>query len=273
MIWSFSTLGCPGKSLDEAMLLAKRFGLAALEIRTLCGNNNLVENLKARFGSPEQAAEEVDALALPICALDSSVRVITPTEEDRSELLSLAPWADALKVPSIRVFDGRPKQGAYGAQHKQRAREFFSWWRQAREDKGWRVDIMVETHDILLSTRSIERFQADLPSPVAILWDTHHTWVKGGENPITTWNAIKHWVTHIHVKDKVLPREGLEAAFALPGQGDFPYPTLLTQLVADNFTGAVSLEWEKYWKPELPELEQALEACAQANWWNTRPKS
>jgi len=252
------------------MQLAQRYGMTSLEIRTLQGSNDLIENLKVCFGSRELAAREAGTLPLPICALDSSVRVITPEPEDRSELLALAPWADALKVPSIRVFDGRPRQGPYGANHTRQVRDFFDWWQHAREEYGWQVDVIVETHDVLLTTETIQRFQADLPQPATILWDTHHTWVKGGEDPVTTWDAIQAWVGHIHVKDKRLPSANDEGGFALPGQGDFPFTPLLTRLNNDHYAGPVSLEWERFWKPELPSLEAALEACAQADWWNSR---
>ena len=35
---------------------------------------------------------------------------------------------------------------------------------------------------------------------------------------------------------------------------------MVQTLLAEGYKGAFSLEWEKKWHPELPELEAALEA-------------
>ena len=52
----------------------------------------------------------------------------------------------------------------------------------------------------------------------------------------------------------------------LPGQGEFPMPTL-RKLLAAEFAGPVSFEWEKLWHPYLPELEEALGVAANIDWW------
>ncbi|MBC2602635.1 sugar phosphate isomerase/epimerase family protein [Puniceicoccus vermicola] len=272
MNWSFSTLGCPHRTLQEAFALARRYNLSSLEIRALNGNVNLRDNLIEIFGSPRSACGLAQSLPLPICSLDSSVRVIGPSQEDWTELEALAPWADALNVPSIRVFDGRPRLGDLQETHLQQVRDFFVWWNQKRDDHGWKVDVIVETHDILLTTEAIKRFQSILETPAKILWDTHHTWSKGEEDPQSTWQSIAPWVAHIHVKDRRKgSNPGEPETFALPGEGNFPFATLIPELEAYNFSGPVSLEWEKFWKPELPELSEALEACRRMNWWGSPP--
>jgi sugar phosphate isomerase/epimerase len=62
---------------------------------------------------------------------------------------------------------------------------------------------MAETHDCLTATAAIKTLQANLGEPLAILWDTHHTWKKGGEDPAATWPEIKADVVHVHVKDSI----------------------------------------------------------------------
>jgi sugar phosphate isomerase/epimerase len=121
---------------------------------------------------------------------------------------------------------------------------------------------MVETHDSLLTAAAIARFQAAAPA-TAILWDAHHTWRKGGEDPLVTWRAIHSGVVHVHVKDSIgVPSARHPFTYVLPGDGEFPAAPLLATLQADGFAGPVSLEWEKQWHPYLPSLDTALTVAA-----------
>jgi sugar phosphate isomerase/epimerase len=79
---------------------------------------------------------------------------------------------------------------------------------------------------------------------------------------------VKQWVRHIHIKDSPSPSSKQAAVnYTLPGQGNFPIHPLLKQLRKDHFNGFISLEWEKQWHPDLPELTTALVACRENNWW------
>ena len=64
------------------------------------------------------------------------------------------------------------------------------------------------------------------------------------------------------LRKTLFPRDGspCAAALCLPGEGTFPIAPILKALDADRFDGAVSLEWERKWHPELEPLEQAMEA-------------
>ncbi len=45
------------------------------------------------------------------------------------------------------------------------------------------------------------------------------------------------------------------------------HSVLRDALKADQFTGVLSLEWDRYWHPYLPELDKALHAAARTRWW------
>ena len=82
---------------------------------------------------------------------------------------------------------------------------------------------------------------------------------------LQTWEALGDCVCGVHVKDS--RPEGLSGrAEALPGSGDVPVVQLLKLLREIEFAGPVALEWEKYWHPELPDLEAALKSMSQAGW-------
>jgi sugar phosphate isomerase/epimerase len=199
-----------------------------------------------------------------IAAFDASLHLVGATPAEREHLVALAPWAEALGVHRLRVFDGGKQADAAEVTE---AVSTLRWWQDLRRKHGWQVQVMIETHDSLLTAAAIRRLLAAAPE-VAILWDTHHTWRKGGEDPVVTWPAIRDRVVHVHVKDSIsVPSAKHPFTYVLPGDGEFPLAPLLAALQADVYTGPVSLEWEKLWHPYLPPLEDALRAAAARKWW------
>jgi sugar phosphate isomerase/epimerase len=258
---SFSTLGCPSLSLDQACAMARAHGISAIELRALGGSLDLPSYFSGRGNS---AASIPDAAAgVRIVAFGTSLRLADGTDEDRRKFLEHVPWAEAIGVPRLRVFDGGSISDASSVD---RAAQAAGWWRALRAERGWRTDIMVETHDSLLKSADIHRFAEAAPG-TSILWDSHHTWRKGGEDPAQTWRAIGHHVVHIHVKDSIAgSTPAAPARYVLPGTGEFPMAALRAAL-AGNYNGPLSLEWEKQWHPELAPLEEALRSAAATSWW------
>lgn len=260
----FSSLGCPDLSLDATLALAAAHGIGAVELRALGGTLDLPAYLAAHFGSPARLAAHLRDAPVRIAAFDASLHLVGTNAAERAELLALGPWAEALGVRWLRVFDGgREADAAELAE----AAATVRWWDACRRDRGWRVNLMVETHDSLFTAAAVQRFLAASPD-TAILWDSHHTWRKGGEDPLVTWSALRPAVVHVHVKDGVpVPSARHPFTYVLPGDGDFPIRSLLARLQADGFAGRVSLEWEKQWHPYLPPLADALRVAAERGWW------
>lgn len=295
MLRCFSTLGCPELTLDAARALAARFGLGAIEVRALGGSLDLPAHFAAHHGTPEKLAapraaggaggDRDSAGPRPppvasgkateggrgptsdtvrVVAFNASLRLIGGSAADRDQLLALAPWAEAFGVPWLRVFDGGKHADAAELAE---AAATLRWWRELRARQGWRTDLVVETHDSFFTAAAIGRFLAAAPG-TRMLWDAHHTWRKGGEDPVATWRAIRPAVEHIHIKDSVpVPSARHPYTYVLPGDGGFPVAPLLAALRADGFAGPVSLEWEKVWHPALPPLEEALRTAAERQWW------
>jgi sugar phosphate isomerase/epimerase len=260
---AFSTIGCPQSSLAEALGLAERHGLDGVELRVLGGGMDLPAYLKANHGTPSALALGLGIDAARILALDTSLNLIGGSQDDRDRFLEFVPWAEALGVRWLRVFDGGRAGDAGGIAE---AASCLEWWRRTRAERSWRPDIMVETHGSLTTAAAIGRLLEEAPA-TAILWDTHHTWRKGGEDPVATWRAIRRSVVHVHVKDSSgVPGPRHPYTYVLPGSGEFPMPALLRELRAE-FGGTVSLEWEKLWHPELPDLGSALSAAEARCWW------
>ncbi|MFA6962016.1 MAG: TIM barrel protein [Opitutaceae bacterium] len=261
---TFSSLGCAELSLDEVAALARRHSFRTVELRALAGTTELPTWLSARFESPAAWASHLQTLELSVIAFGTSFRLLNGKEADRAALLAFVPWAEAAGVPWLRIFDGGQTGDAAELAH---AAEVFAWWRDERRRNGWKVDLMVETHDALVTTPRLQAFFNVIPD-AALLWDTHHTWKKGGEDPVATWRAVGARTVHIHVKDSVSRASDRHPfTYVLPGEGEFPMVPLLAELKSSGYQGAVSLEWERLWHPYLPTLETALAAAAKHHWW------
>lgn len=258
----FSTLGCVELSLDAAWALGVTHGLDRLELRGFAGSLDLPAALARAFGSPAGLTAWRAKTSASIVSLDTSGRLMD--EGDMlDELLAHAPWAEAAGARWLRVFDGGK---ALDPAELERAATRLRRWREVRRERGLSVDVTIETHDTLLGSTRIKRFlAATSDEKPALLWDTHHTWRKGGEAPLETWQEIGAAVVHIHVKDS-RRTSGTGWAYVLPGEGEFPMADL-RGVLAREFPGTVSLEWERHWHPDLPPLAAALATAKTNGWW------
>jgi len=265
--WCFSTLGCPELALEEALDLAARFGLRRIEIRSLENRVDMPAYFAEHWKTADRIREQLSRHKLCISSLDTSLKLIGSNGEDRDEFLRFVPWAEELKVPYLRVFDGGTAEGSLRSTERDEAVGTIRWWREKRIQGDWKVDIMVETHNAITSTGACRELQEALHEPVAILWDSHHTWKVKGEDPSATFDAIRTNVPHIHVKDSVPNpdrRNGTE--YRLPGEGDMPLEALLLKLAEEGYAGTVSLEWERMWHPYLDPLVDALDQMKGLGW-------
>lgn len=251
----FSTLGCSELSLREAAALAGQFSIPALELRTISGSLDVPGALKAEFGSPEAFGRWMKASGVTILGLGTSARLFGDGF-DLAEIEPFLPWAVVAGTPYLRVFDGG---NVLDGIHYAMAAERLSQWQDYRRSHGLAVDLMIETHDALTDAGQLAAFARRLPQ-AKILWDSHHTWAKGGAELHATWSVIAPQVVHIHVKDSIPAAKGPE--YVLPGHGTFPIRTLL-DLVPPAIP--VSLEWERHWHKQLPPLADALAAAR--GWW------
>ena len=261
---AFSTLGCSEFTLPQIAALARGSSMNAVELRGVAGELDLPAHFAKTYGTPAALAMEVRRLGLRVVSLDTSFKLADAKDADRASLLAFVPWAEAVGIRWLRVFDGgSPEDPLMQA----KALESLAWWRRERRVNGWSCDIMVETHDALFTAEAINRFTV-AAGGTAILWDSHHTWKRGGEDPVTTWREIHAHVVHIHVKDSISrPSEKFPFTYVFPGDGEFPAVALFAALRVDDYSRVVSLEWERLWHPYLPPLAEALSIAAKREWW------
>ena len=256
----YSTLGAPEFSLAQCEALAGEFGLDFLELRALEGHTDLPALFEERAAEPVRIALRM---------LGSSLRLTEASSADVEAFYGYAALAHRLHIPYLRVFGGGRVGDGVSAAQLARAAECVERVRGEMRARGWKGEILLETHDAFSIPEACLELNRRISKPLNLLWDSHHTWRFGGETPAETWRKIGPLVRHVHYKDSVA--EGRQLRYVLPGDGEFPHAALFEVLHTHAYLGGVSLEWEKLWHPELPPLRDALESFARIAGRNATP--
>lgn len=254
---AFSTLGCTGYSLEEILSLAGRYGVRGLEFR---GVGGVLDNAKIPEFSTEgapAAREKIAAAGLVPVVLGTSCAFHDPKKFDAAILEGIfsVGAADRLGAPFIRVFGNKIPDGDAPL----RVAEGIAAILRATADHP-SVSVLLEVHGDFNRVETLapvaERLAAS--SRFGLIWDVKHTDGGYGDDWAEFYGYFRPLIRHVHIKDAIRAPERL----VLPGKGELPLRAILSLLEADRFGGFVSLEWERKWHPELPPMEDALEAFA-----------
>ena len=256
MRFAYSTLACPGRRLEDALELGAGAGYEGVELRLIDGE--LIDpGMSAQ--DRRRVADACTRAALPVVAVDSSIRVAAPDSggtlaEIRTFLELAAEWG----APTVRVFGGDLPDEPQARQERLAAAADLL--EQASDQAGrLGVRIGVETHDSFLASATVAELLALVPSPwVGAVWDSHHP-CRAGESAGQVYANIGSRLCLAQVKDAARTGTGPDGwQLALLGEGDVPVRDMLGLLLRGGYGGWVSVEWEKRWHPEIDEPETAL---------------
>ena len=249
----FSTLGCSDRSLDEILSLAKSYQTHAIEIRGIGGtlNNREIEaffptNLQRTLQKFESAGIFPSVLGTS-CSFHREEKF----EAAIMEGVGAIRIASALGIPFIRVFGDKLLPNEKEACVDRIVKGLH---RLCQEDE--RVTVLLEIHGdfnteetllpVLDSMSRVKNF--------GLIWDIEHTHQSYGNRWLSFYKFARPYIKHVHIKDYSNARKSL----TLIGDGDIPIAEIVAQLIKDGYNGYLSLEWEKKWHPELPDIETAL---------------
>ncbi len=249
--WGFSSLGCSELSLTEMVKMADKYGYELLELRTLNGSLNLVEELS----KPSEAEVLKELVKANRAEVFGGSFGIVSDGHDREDLLKMARCADEFGIKYIRIFGGAPYAEGLDDLKLRRAEENWRWWNTHK----FNCQLALETHDLLSAAqRCVAVFEA-LGTALPVVWDVHHTRHIGGESIYESFDLLKNHLAELHVKD-CLPDNENKCNLVLPGTGEFPGIELLDLMEKNRTETKVILEHEKHWHPHLPSMPEALEA-------------
>jgi len=254
---AFSTLGCPKWPFSQILDFAQSNGFPAIEIRCILGDLDLPN--RPEF-VPDQLAATKKAIAthgLKVSDLGSSSEMHHSDPDKRAKSIADAKrfidLAEKLDTPYIRIYGNKLEGDRDECIHRVAAgmRELATY------GKPHNVTVIIESHGDFVTSPLLKQVltEADHPN-AALLWDAHHTFVDGHEEPEFTVRELGRWIRHTHLKDSV-PQNG-ERHYVLTGKGDVPVKRQMQALAATNYKGYFCFEWEKLWHQDIAEPEIAI---------------
>jgi len=272
--WGVSTLGCAELSFPEICKLLREFNLRELEIRAVDGRTDLPRWAAETSWTPLRATALLAQHQIQFRVAGSSFKLVGNDEKSRAEMLAFCQWADSWGAQYVRAFGGGTWGQSLTEADYDQAAWTVAWWQQEKKLRGWRIELLLETHDGFSASGPCHKLLARLREPIGIIWDTHHTWRLGGESPRESWSQLSNWIRHIHIKDSVAkPSARHPYTYVLPGDGEMPLGRVVNLLTEHHFAGAISLEWERLWHPYLPPLREALARLEAQRWFVTSVKA
>lgn len=256
---SFSTLGCPKWPWSRIVEQASQMGYAAIELRGIEMQMDLTTRPEFVGSRLAVSMADLDALGLKISDLGASSRMhesdLTVRAAQLDEGKRFIDLAHRLRAPYVRVFGDKipanePKRDVI-------ARVVEGLRTLGEHAKGSGVSVIIESHgDYTDSPTLLELMKGAAMDTVALLWDAHHTFVAGKEQPAATFAALGSYVRHTHLKDS--KPEGADVRYVLTGTGNVPVRDTVRLLAASGYKGYYGFEWEKGWHPEIEEPEIAF---------------
>ena len=250
----FSTLGCPAWTWPQILDFAAGHAFAAVELRGIQTNMDLT---KVPEFSPERlgdAQRQLTAHGLGVSCLGASAHMhemdpvahATQLDEGR-RFIDLA---QALGAPYVRVFGNEYVKGVPRADMLAHIAEGLRALGDYARAKN--VTVVIESHGDFTDSPALLEILRKADSPaVALLWDAHHTFVSGKEQPEDTVRQLGRYIRHTHLKDSV--PAGSDRRYVLTGTGEVPVQRQIEALVKIGYRGFYSFEWEKRWHPEIEE--------------------
>jgi sugar phosphate isomerase/epimerase len=239
---AFSTLACPGWSLEEVVDAAVSLGYAGLELRLLDGVL-LPAELDAK--NRRRVGRLLIEAGISVAAVDTSIRLSQAVNV--AELQQYLVMADTWEAPVVRVFPGQ------GAPDELRRGLDLA----AETAEGFQAGVGVETHDGYTAAAVLGPLIREVESArIGVIWDMLHTH-RAGEAPAAVLEQLGDRMLGVHIKDA--RRQGKDGWQLVPlGEGEVPVRTGIDQLARRNYAGWLVVEWEKMWHPELAEPGMAL---------------
>jgi sugar phosphate isomerase/epimerase len=253
---AFSTLGCPKWTWAQILEFAAADGFAAIELRGLMGELDLPSLPDFAAGKIPDRRLELERHNLKIACVSSSAELHHPDPARAKQLDEARRFIDLahlLRAPYVRVFGNKLE----GPRDEVIARVAAGMRDLATYAEPKQVTVLLESHGDFTDSPTLKRILTTANSAhAALLWDAHHTFVEGHEDPETTWRELGPWIRHTHLKDSRVANG--ERHYVLTGRGEVPIKRQIGILQKAGYGGYFCFEWEKLWHPDLEDPEIAL---------------
>src|SRR5437660_3342296 len=202
----FSTLGCPAWTWSQILDFAAAHGYVAVELRGLQTTMDLSQAPELAPGRLEETKRQLAGHGLSVSDLGASAQMHEMDPAKRAAQLAEArrfiDLAQALGAPYVRVFGNNYVKDVPRADMLAHIARGLRELGDYAQPKG--VTVLLESHGDFTDSPSLLELlrQADSPA-VQLLWDAHHTFVSGKEQPEDTVRQLGRYIRHTHLKDSV----------------------------------------------------------------------
>jgi sugar phosphate isomerase/epimerase len=257
---TFSTLACPGWSIETILEKAAEFGYDGIEWRGGL-EGHIPPGMPARdISTLRQRSAGAGLAALAITTYTSFVSQIAEERKPHvDELRRYSDLAAELGAPFVRAFLGELPAGAFpDDQLYENISDCLSMASAYAATVG--VKIAVEPHDTFTRSSVVSPIFDRYPShsDLRVIWDVGNTFA-AGEEPTEGFDVLKDRLAYVQIKDG--KRSGSTWQLCSVGDGDVPLMRVFELLSDHGYAGAVSVEWEYAWHPEIDPPDIALPAA------------
>ncbi len=208
-----------------------------------------------------QRLEDLGLFSLAITAYTSFV---SPDRQEREQNLEMLEdylnLAAEIGAGTVRVFLGELPAGTTLASAYPMILDCLQTAVEFASAAG--VTLAIEPHDDFVRSASVVPLIERIEHPrLKVIWDIGNAYA-AGEGPEESFRLLCGRIAYLHVKDGRRTADGWQLCPL--GQGEVPLSEVFNLLANAGYQGAVSVEWERAWHPELDPPEVALPACLQA---------
>lgn len=250
----FSSLGCSEKSLSDILSTAKSYNLSAIEIRGVNGvlENHRIEDFSAENISDTKQLFLQNNITPLVLGTSCSFHKEDGYQHALEEGIRSIRIAEALGFSAIRVFGDKILSDGQICINRVIAGLTYLC------NQTQQIDILLEVHGDFNTIETLFPIVQKMKNTknFGLIWDIEHTHKPYGDDWMTFYQFVRPYIKHVHIKDYSNSQKQL----TLVGNGDVPILPIVKQLLSDGYDGYFSLEWERKWHPELPDIDIALNA-------------
>jgi sugar phosphate isomerase/epimerase len=269
----FSTLACPDWAIETVIAKASEFGYNGIEWRGGPQGHVQPSMPAAQKAALQKMLMDTGLIAIAVTAYTTFV---SPRAEERQsnidELRRYVDLAAELDAPYVRTFLGELSEDIkLDSAMYETISNCLTTAADYASSVG--VKIAVEPHDDFVRASTIVPILTQVQHPaLRVIWDIGNAFA-AGEDLQEGFELLKNRLAYVQVKDGT--KLGDEWELCALGQGQVPLAQAFALLLAQGYEGALSVEWEYAWHPELDPPEIALPAAARIvrELWAAQPES
>lgn len=255
---TFSTLACPHWQIETVIAKAVEYGYDGIEWRGGPQGHVQPTMTITQKQTLQKMLMDTGLIAVAVTAYTTFVSPLAKEQQSNlDELQRYTDLAAELDAPYVRTFVGELPEGTkIDPSLYKNISDCLSMAAEYAESVG--VKIAVEPHDDFVRSATVAPIFNQPQQALRVIWDLGNAFA-AGEEPVEGYDVLKDHLAYVQVKDG----KGRAPDWKLCplGEGDIPLGQAFALLMANDYQGPFSVEWEYAWHPELDPPEIALPAA------------